>query len=277
MQKVIHQDCLAGLEVIEDESVDVIVTSPPYNIGIKYASYNDQLIQSEYLQWLDAVFIQLRRVMKPAASFFLNVGNQNKHPWLTMEVMSVARPHFHLQNNIVWAKSLTIGEDSVGHFKPINSPRYLNNVHESLFHLTKTGVVAIDRLAVGVPFKDKSNIARFGHTKDRRCAGNIWYVPYKTVQSKGEKFNHPASYPVELVERCLKLHGGDDLMVLDPFLGTGTTLVAAQNLNHRGIGFELDTGYVRIAEDRLAREKPESPRMDASPYCEHIQAIQFPT
>lgn len=240
---------------LPSESFDVVVTSPPYNIGINYASYDDKLYQSEYLQWMSAVFTEVARLMKPNGSFFLNVGNQNKHPWLTMEILSVARPIFNLQNNIVWAKSITVGEDSFGHFKPINSARYLNNNHESLFHLTKSGSVEIDRLAVGVPFKDKSNIARFGHTRDKRCAGNIWYVPYKTVQSKDGKFNHPAAYPVELVERCIRLHGGSNLTVFDPFLGSGTTLLAAKNLGHSGTGVELDEGYATISRERLEPPK----------------------
>jgi site-specific DNA-methyltransferase (adenine-specific) len=251
--QVIGGDCLKEMSYLADNTFDVVVTSPPYNIGINYASYDDRLDQSEYLQWLEAVFREIKRVMKDDGSFFLNVGNQNKHPWLTVEILSIARPLFNLQNNIMWAKSISIGDDSVGHFKPISSPRYLNNNHESIFHLTKTGSVAIDRLAVGVPFKDKSNIARFGGEgrADKRCAGNIWFIPYKTVQSKTEKFNHPAAYPVELAERCIKLHGGENLTVLDPFLGSGTTLVAAKNLGHGGIGIELDEGYAKIAAERI--------------------------
>lgn len=254
IQRVLQGDCLDWLKLLLPNSCDVVVTSPPYNIGIDYASYDDKLDQSEYLQWMSEVFTQVKRVMKDDGSFFLNVGNQNKHPWLTMEILSVARPLFNLQNNIVWVKSISIGDDSVGHFKPINSTRYLNNNHESIFHLTKTGSVAVDRLAVGVPFKDKSNIARFGGEgrPDKRCGGNIWFIPYKTVNSKDGKFNHPAAFPVELAERCIRLHGGENLTVLDPFLGSGTTLVAAKNLGHSAVGIELDEGYAQISRDRIA-------------------------
>ena len=197
--------------------------------------------------------MEIERVLKPAGAFFLNVGNQNKYPWLTNDILSIARPLFNLQNNITWVKSVSIGEDSFGHFKPISSPRYLNNNHESIFHLTKNGDTPIDRLSVGVPYKYKSNIARFGAEgrADKRCAGNVWYIPYTTTQSKEEKFNHPASFPLELAERCLKLHGVGNQVVLDPFLGSGTTLVAAARLGHRGIGIEIDPAYAAVAEARL--------------------------
>ena len=87
----------------------------------------------------------------------------------------------------------------------------------------------------------------------------MWFIPYDTVQSKGEKFNHPAGFPVELPTRCIKLHGlRPDLMVLDPFLGAGTTLVAAQALGCRSIGIEIDRKYVEIAIQRLKATEGQS-------------------
>jgi site-specific DNA-methyltransferase (adenine-specific) len=129
----------------------------------------------------------------------------------------------------------------------------LNNNHESIFHFTNTGKVPLDRLAIGVPFKDKSNIARWGHARDRRCVGNVWFIPYKTVRSKAQKFDHPAGFPVELPTRCIKLHGGKNITVLDPFAGTGSTLVAAEKLKCRGIGIEIDGDYSATAVERLRR------------------------
>ena len=77
-----------------------------------------------------------------------------------MDVAAALRKEIILQNHIAWAKSLSIREDSFGHFKPITSRRYLNQNHESIFHFTKTGAVPVDRLAIGVPSEDKTNIAR---------------------------------------------------------------------------------------------------------------------
>ncbi|MEL6784730.1 MAG: site-specific DNA-methyltransferase, partial [Pseudomonadota bacterium] len=112
----------------------------------------------------------------------------------------------------------------------------------------------IDRIGIGVPYKDKSNIARRGHSQDRRCAGNVWFLPYQTVHSKSQKFNHPAGFPEALPARCIAMHGGADLRVLDPFMGTGTTLIAAKNGGHSGIGIEIDPVYVETALQRLGAD-----------------------
>ena len=253
-QTVMLGNCLATLKGMQAASVDVIVTSPPYNIGISYKSYDDSQPRGAYLAWLREVSKHLARVLKVNGSFFLNVGSTNSDPWVAMDVAGAFRGDFVLQNHITWAKSVSISADSFGHFKPITSRRFLNQNHESVFHFTKTGAVEVDRLAIGVPFKDKTNIARWGHTLDKRCGGNVWFIPYKTVRSKAQKFDHPAGFPVELPTRCMLLHGKKDMVVLDPFLGAGTTLVAATKLGHRGIGIEVDADYVATSVARLKAE-----------------------
>jgi site-specific DNA-methyltransferase (adenine-specific) len=170
-----------------------------------------------------------------------------------MEVCLCLRDLFVLQNDIVWVKSISIGDNSWGHFKPINSGRYLNHCHESIFHFTKSGDVQIDRLAVGVPFVYKSNITRWKSNKsDKRCGGNVWFLPYTTVKSKDQKYNHPAGYPVSLAEKCISLHGIANPVVIDPFLGSGTTLEACKKLSCSGIGIEIDNEYCKISSERLA-------------------------
>lgn len=250
-QEIIIGDCGAVLPEMEPASIDVVITSPPYNLGMNYRSYNDSRPRDDYLAWMREVGNAIARVMKPSASFFLNLGGTNTDPWIMMEVANVMRDKFVLQNHIIWVKSISVGDDSHGHFKPISSRRFLNHLHESVYHFTLDGEVPIDRLAVGVPFKDKTNIGRRGHAQDRRCAGNVWFVPYQTVQSKHDKFNHPSSFPVELATRCIKLHGVSDAVVLDPFLGSGSTLVAAAQLGYRGIGIEIDPMYAERAAHRL--------------------------
>lgn len=250
-QIVLTGDCLIEMKRLEAESIDAIVTSPPYNLGVAYRSYDDTVPRSAYLRWIADVAGAMKRVLKEDGSLFLNMGATNSDPWVLFDVAETLREFFTLQNHIAWVKSISIGEDTVGHFKPISSYRYLNQNHEAIFHFTKSGAVQIDRLAVGVPYKDKTNIARRGHAQDKRCAGNTWFIPYKTVQSRDDKFNHPAAFPSALAERCLLLHGGDDGVVLDPFLGSGSTLIAAQNLNWAGIGIEIDPVYAKTSIDRL--------------------------
>ena len=251
-QNIVVGDCLEIMADMPSDSIDVVVTSPPYNIGIDYNTYGDSLSHQNYLSWLTEVGSAVKRILAADGSFFLNVGSTNKNPWLSYEVAKAIGSGFVLQNRIIWAKSVSVGDTTYGHFKPINSPRYLNNLYEEVFHFTNTGSIEVDRRSIGVPFMDKANIRRFGHSNDKRCKGNVWHIPYPTIQSISSKGNHPAVYPVELAEHCIQLHGiTDDMVVYDPFLGTGSTLVAAKNLGVTGLGTELDIDYAAYALTRL--------------------------
>ena len=261
-QQLVTGDCLTVLAGLPADSVDVVVTSPPYNLDLRYRRYRDTLGETAYLDWMVEICRAVQRVMKPDASFFLNISGSSSRPWLPFELIVRLRPFFVLQNHITWIKSVAIGADSSGHYKPVGGARYLNHAHEHVFHLTRSGDVQLDRLAIGVPFKDKSNIARRGHAQDLHCRGNTWFIPYRTVRSRAQKFHHPGTFPVELPQWCIRLHGRPNPLVLDPFMGTGTTLVAARREAARAIGIEIDPEYVAIAAARLAAE-PSSFRFDA--------------
>jgi len=260
--RVYAVDCLRGMrEVLDDGEVDVVVTSPPYNIGKRYGAYDDSRPRGEYLDWIEEVAAECRRVMRDDGSCFLNVGHRPRDPWLPWEVASRVGRHLVLQNVIVWAKSVAIpAEDSgglgdvlLGHYEPIAGRRFLNNVFEYVFHFMKRGDVALDRLAIGVPYKDKRNASRWAGAggRDLRCRGNIWFVPHETVRSRAER-PHPAPFPPKLPELCIKLHGlGRARLVLDPFAGIGNTGVAAVRLGADFVGFEIDEGYARVAEARI--------------------------
>jgi site-specific DNA-methyltransferase (adenine-specific) len=228
---------------VKKHSIDVVVTSPPYNLGIKYKTYNDKRHRGNYLDWMEEVAQELKGVLRENGSLFLNVGGTLADPWVPHDVVNRFRNHLTLQNEIVWVKSIAIPNEAVGHFKPINSRRYLNHCYEYIFHLTPTGGVPLDRLAVGVPYQDKSNIGRWKSVKaDRRCRGNTWFIPYKTIQTRR---THPATFPVELAEMCIKLHGVTRVStVLDPFVGAGATALACQKLGKSFIGFDIDESYI---------------------------------
>jgi len=245
---------------LPNESVDLIVTSPPYNLGVRYRKYCDGQDRESYLQWCRKWAAQIRCVLKSNGSFFLNVGAAPSNPMLPHEILMTLRDLFVLQNTIHWIKSIAIrngeGEQrSHGHFKPINSPRFLNDCHEYVFHFTKSGRVELDRLALGVPYQDKSNIARWSHTRgsDLRCRGNTWFVPYETIQSREKERPHPATFPVQLAEWCINLHGASRVhTMLDPILGIGNSAVAAHRCGvKRFIGFEIDETYLAEAKRRI--------------------------
>ena len=248
---------------LAEASVDLIVTSPPYNLGITYGKYSDRQDRGSYLEWFASWAEAAQRVLKPDSSLFLNLGAAPSNPLLPHELVLQLRGTFVLQNTIHWIKAITVEDDngaavSRGHFKPISSPRYLNDCHEYVFHLTPEGRTPIDRLALGVPYADKSNIARWGHTegRDRRCRGNTWFVPYQTIKSRDKQRPHPATFPVELAEKCIKLHGLKRVLtMLDPFLGIGNSAVAAQRCGvPRFVGFEIDETYLAEAHRRVSEE-----------------------
>jgi site-specific DNA-methyltransferase (adenine-specific) len=253
-------DCVAGMSELAEASVDIVVTSPPYNLGVAYGKYSDRQDRQSYLKWCREWARQVRRVLKSNGSFFLNIGAAPSKPMLPHEIVIELRDMFVLQNAIHWIKSITIEDRdgdvrSYGHFKPISSKRFLNDCHEYIFHFTKSGRVEIDRLAIGVPYQDKSNIARWSHTRgsDVRCRGNTWFIPYETIQSRAKERPHPATFPVRLAEWCIKLHGVSRVeTMIDPFLGIGNSAVAAQRCGvKRFIGFEIDETYLAEARRRI--------------------------
>ena len=248
------------MRTLEDATIDLVVTSPPYNLGIAYSHYSDRQQRVDYLNWCQDWAAELRRLLKNHGSLFLNLGASPSNPLLPHELVLRLRDLFVLQNTIHWIKAISIEDDngltsSRGHFKPISSPRYLNDCHEYIFHLTPEGKTPIDRLALGVPYADKSNIARWSHTKgkDRRCRGNTWFVPYKTIQRRARERPHPATFPVKLAEWCIKLHGISRVeTMLDPFLGIGNSAAAAKRCGVKNfIGFEIDQEYLAEAKRRL--------------------------
>ncbi len=264
---LLQGDCLQVLPTLPESSVDLVVTSPPYNLGINYKSFKDTAPREEYLKWCRQWAAELKRVMTDDASFFLNVGAAPANPLMPHQLILALTdgpdPLFTLQNTFHWVKSITIatraGESiSAGHFKPINSKRYVNDCHEYVFHLTKAGTVQLDRRAAGVPYVHKSNIARWGHTggEDLRCRGNTWFIPYETINSRDKDRPHPATFPVALVEQCIRIHGaGKETRLLDPFLGIGTSAVAAHRMKVAAFtGIELDPHYLETARERLAAE-----------------------
>lgn len=259
-------DCLDGMRCLGDHVIDIIVTSPPYNIGKPYHTYHDLRPRNEYLSWLDDIAAESVRILKENGSFFLNLGSKPRDPWISLDVAGMFRKHYVLQNTIHWIKSVAIekedvgnygkitGDIAVGHYQPVNSPKYLSQCQEYIFHFTNHGNVCLDKLSIGVKYQDKSNIGRWkAATSDRRERGNTWFIPYPTVRAHRP---HPTTFPVKLPELCIRLHGySPTTVVLDPFIGTGSTAVACRKLGIHYIGFEIDPAYRALALESLERRR----------------------
>jgi len=260
-------DCLKGIDIMKEQQLfaDVIVTSPPYNIGKDYSLYDDNRPRDEYLDWMESVAESCRDVMNEQSSFFLNVGGKPSDLWIPLDIAHRFRRYFVLQNVIHWIKSISIPKEdagnypniesdiSVGHYQPVNSQRYLSSCHEYIFHFTLKGNVELNKKDIGVSYQDKTNIGRWkSATTDLRPRGNTWFIPYETIQQSRP---HPSVFPEKLPEMCLKLHGIDRIdLVLDPFMGIGSTAFACKRLGLDFIGFEIDESYVKIIREKLFQD-----------------------
>ena len=263
-----HVDAVEILSAIQAGSVDAIVTSPPYNLGIRYRSYDDGRPRAEYLRWTDEWIQAAKQALAPGGSLFLNVGAKPKDPWTALDVAQAVRPHLELQNIIHWVKSIAIEKSlagtrnalkddlAVGHYKPINSGRFLNDCHEFVFHFSPGGATPLDRTAIGVKYQDQSNVTRWQRGgSGLRCRGNTWFLPYDTIQSRDDERPHPATFPWRLPAYCLKLHGLDRItLAVDPFLGLGSSAVACANLGVNFAGVELDEHYLKEAIARTRHQ-----------------------
>ena len=264
---IYNADCLAGMRAhLAPRSVDVVITSPPYNLGIKYKKYDDTIPRDAYVAWLGEWAQVVREVLRDDGSLFLNLGSKPTDPAVPFQVVAEMQKYFVLQNVLHWIKSIAIEKAdvgdypgitrnvSVGHYKPINSARYVNDCHEYIFHLTKRGDVKLDRLAIGVEYQDKTNIARWNTRGDKRCRGNAWFVPYKTIRERAAQRPHPATFPVKIPEMCVRLHGVKKTrLVVDPFLGIGHSALACVALGVDFVGFEIDAAYFAQARRTISQ------------------------
>lgn len=251
----------------ENIRIDVIVTSPPYNINKEYSSYKDNKEREEYLNWLYQIAKLSYLILKDNGSFFLNIGGTHSDPMLPFDVVKKFKDAgYKLQNTIHWIKSISIEKEdvgkrngkrhdySVGHFKPIISERYLTDLQEYIFHLTKEGNVRVNKREIGVPYQDKTNIGRWkSATEDKRDRGNVWFIPYPTIN---EERPHPAVFPEKLPYLCIKMHGvRKDMIVYDPFMGIGTTALACIRLGVNYLGTDIDAEYIKVAMEDIEKRK----------------------
>lgn len=205
--------------------IDAVVTSPPYH---KKHGFSIELIQ----QLAQLLFFK----MHISGVIFLNFGLYQRDPMRPFKVAETfVKSGFILQNTIAWIKSL----DGVGQFTPITSKLYLNDMWEYIFVFTKNQERELDRLSIGIEYKDKNNIKRFSGNKVR-CAGNVWFIPHDSISRN--HWAHDFQFPAELPRRALKLAKlKPDDIVFDPFAGSGIVGLVAEKLGYNAILTEKDT------------------------------------
>jgi DNA polymerase I-like protein with 3'-5' exonuclease and polymerase domains/DNA modification methylase len=285
--QTIHEgDCIACMRRMAPRSIAAVITSPPYNFGKSYGVHNDSMSETDYLAWQRQVANEIARLLTPNGHLFLNVGWSSKHPLRFVQVMHEYNRHLTLQQPFIWVKSLAIDGSTlpphlykaihgrqIGHLLPSTSNYYVTQTSEIVWHFSPSGRsdIDVDAPGVGVGYVYQDQPARFGHHRELHCRGNVVHIPYKTTQSRADRDFHPAPFPVALAEYFLRLADlKPDDVVLDPFMGTGATLIAAKRLGQLAIGIDIDPAYCLAAQRRLATEGDapdpgrEAPRCDVA-------------
>lgn len=220
-------DCLELLKSLADNSIDVIITSPPYNIGgmhsnqIKYGTYNgNDMEESAYQDWQIEVLNECYRVLKPSGYMFYNHKVRIRDGVAIHPLQWLLKTKFLLKQEIVWDMGKSANCDKIRFF-PFS---------ERIYWLAKDSSVNVD-----------NNL----HLSD------VWYV---VPTHKRNEYNHIAIMPQEIADKILEsIPNVKDKTVLDPFMGTGTTIVSAISHNCNAIGFEIDSTYLDLAKERLGK------------------------
>ena len=234
-----------------DNCVHLVVTSPPYNAS---KDYDEDLTLSDYLRLLQDVFSECYRVLAPGGRMVVNVANLGRKPYIPLSSHVNLIMHeigFMHRGEIVWDKSASAGSSCAwGSFQSASNP-CLRDIHEYLLIYSKGDYKLPrsknERANGRIDTIRKEDFIQ--HTK------SIWKFPTESAK----RVNHPAPFPVELPKRCIEMYTFAGDVVLDPFLGSGTTAVAAKSTGRKYIGIDLSSDYCNIANERIAQtENPKS-------------------
>ena len=247
---VVYQgDCLELLKQVPDESVQLVVTSPPYNIGKEYETHLDLEI---YLEQQAAVIKECTRVLAKTGSICWQVGNGiDKGAIIPLDAVLYpifSRLGLKMRNRIVW------------HFEHgLHCSKRFSGRYETISWFTKSDgyVFHLDPVRVPQKYPGKKHFkgpkaGQYSCNPLGKNPGDLWIIP--NVKSNHiEKTIHPCQFPVELIERLVLSMTDEGDWVLDPFLGTGTSIIAAIKHSRRGMGAEVKEEYVGIAYDRIGK------------------------
>jgi site-specific DNA-methyltransferase (adenine-specific) len=228
--------------LIPPGTIDLLVTSPPYNVDIAYRSVRDDAPYEEYLAFTGAWLAKAYTLMKPDGRMCLNIPldkNRGGQQSVYADTLGLARAiGWQYHSTIIWNEGTISRRTAWGSFQSASAPYVITPV-ETITVLYR------DRWK-----KDKKGVSDISREDFISWTNGLWTF---SGESK-KKVGHPSPYPLELPLRCIRLFSYVGDTVLDPFLGSGTTLIACHRLNRKGIGVEIDGQYCRMAGDRLERE-----------------------
>lgn len=249
----IYNKSSESMEEIDDNSVDLVVTSPPYNIDIQYGQkwkdrkpveskgkkYSDDMEEEEYRKMLEKVFDECKRVLKDSGSIWVNLKNKiNKKdietPFWVFEYFN----DMHMKNMVIWQYDW--GAASGNRFSPSYEYFFWWSMDKEDYKFN------LDNVKVPVEHfrPDRWN-------SQLKNPGDVWEIP-RVSGNFEERTNHPAQFPEELIKRIILSCTDRDDVVLDPFMGSGTTAKVARDAGRKYIGYEVEEEYIEICEERLS-------------------------
>jgi DNA modification methylase len=244
MNNIICGDALDVIKNIKDSSVDIVVTSPPYNFNMAYDKHNDDNSHSEYTDKLIKILNECIRTLKDGGRLIINIQPNYKEYSPTHHNITAAmiKSGMIWRSEIIWLKNNIKKITAWGSYKSPSSP-YLNYPFEFIEVFSKNNIKHVGK---------KENI---DITKDEfiTYVNGHWTIAPET---RMKKFEHPAMFPEELVKRCLKLFSYKNDVVLDPFNGVGTTTLVAHQLGRNYIGIDISEKYCEIANRRVLEHNP---------------------
>lgn len=231
------------MQGLPEASIHLMVTSPPYNAR---KEYDQDLTLEEYLELLEQVFLETYRVLVPGGRACINLANLGRKPYIPLnalvsQIMTTAG--FLMRGEIIWNKSASVGSSTAwGSWLSASNPT-LRDVHEYILIFSKGR------------FKRESLDRASTITRDEflEYTKSVWSFPTESARRVG----HPAPFPLELPYRLIQLYTFAEEVVLDPFMGSGTTAVAAIKAGRHYVGYEIEADYIENAKARIANAHQE--------------------
>lgn len=237
LNKIINSSS-ENMEELPDSSIHLMVTSPPYNVGKEYDS---NLTLTEYLSFLKQVWKEVKRVLVPSGRACINIANLGRKPYIPLHsfiINTMLEMGFLMRGEIIWDKSASAGTSTAwGSWMSPSNPS-LRDVHEYILIFSK------EQYKRNTLNERKSTITR---DEFLELTKSVW----KFSTESAKKIGHPAPFPVELPYRLIQLYSYENEIVLDPFIGSGQSAIAAIKTNRHYIGYEIEKEYVALAESRI--------------------------
>jgi len=223
---------------LPDHSVHLMVTSPPYNVG---KVYDRDATLEEYLEFLGRVWREVHRVLVPGGRACVNIANLGRKPYLPVHsfiIRGLLEVGFLMRGEVIWNKAASSSPSTAwGSWRSPANPT-LRDVHEYILIFSKGTFTRKN------PAKRRGSISRDDFLEFTK---SVWTFPAVSARSVG----HPAPFPVRLPHRLIQLYTYEGELVLDPFMGSGQTAIAALNGNRHYVGYEIDPEYIRLAKRRI--------------------------